>query len=77
MDVFEITGIVKDVNGIISHCGVKGYGVQPIALIDKLIREKTCSFFILDKENKLILYSKTSPQWNNISYNRSPWILQE
>lgn len=61
MDAFEIDCIVKDTDGIISHCGVKGYGVQPIAIIDKLIREETCSFFTYDKENKLNVYAKTSP----------------
>jgi hypothetical protein len=61
LDEFEITCIVKDINGIISHCGVKGYGVQPIAIIDKLIEEGVCSFFIYDRENKLNVYAKTYP----------------
>jgi hypothetical protein len=61
LDEYEITGVINDDNGMISHCTVKGYGVQNVAIIERLIREKTGSFFILDKENKLILYSKTSP----------------
>ena len=52
MDFFEITCIVKDENGTISHCGVKGYGVQNVSIIDRLIDEKTCSFFIYDGETK-------------------------
>jgi hypothetical protein len=59
LDVFEINCIVKDVNGIISHCGVKGYGVQPIAIIDKLIREDVCSFFTYDGEKKRKVYART------------------
>ena len=60
MDEYEITCIVKDVNGIISHCGVKAYGVQNIAIIEKLIKEDTCSFFAYDKGNKMNVYSKIS-----------------
>ena len=60
MDGFEITCIVKDGNGIISHCGVKGYGIQNIWIVEKLIREEACSFFILDKEKKRNVYAKTS-----------------
>ena len=41
MDEFEITCIVKDRDGTVSHCGVKGYGVQNVAIIEKLIKEET------------------------------------
>lgn len=61
MDAIEINCIVKDINGIISHCGVKGYGIQPIAIINKLIKEETCSFFIYNGESKMNVYAKTSP----------------
>ena len=62
MDEFEITCIVKDIDGTMSHCGVKGYGVQNVAIIEKLIREKACSFFIYDGENKeKNVYARTSP----------------
>ena len=61
MEFFEITCIVKDENGIISHCGVKGYGIQDIAIIGKLIREVTCCFFIYDGEKKRNVYARTSP----------------
>ena len=62
MDDFEITCIVKDVNGVVSHCGVKGYGVQNISIIEKLIREKSCSFFAYDGKNKKKnVYARTSP----------------
>ena len=62
MDEFEITCVVKDENGIISHCGVKGYGIQNIAIIEKLISENACSFFIYDGETeKIIVYARTSP----------------
>ena len=61
MDEFEITCIVKDRDGTISHCGVKGYGVQNVAIIEKLIREETCSFFIYEGEKKRNVYARTSP----------------
>ncbi len=60
MDEFEITCIVEDENGIISHCGVKGYGVQNVAIIERLIREDTYSFFIRDGEKKRNVYARTS-----------------
>ena len=60
MDEFEITCVVKDANGIISHCGVKGYGVQNVSIIEKLIIEKICSFFIYDGEQKKNVLAKTS-----------------
>jgi len=60
LDAFEINCIVKDTDGIISHCGVKGYGVQPIAIIEKLIEEGVCAFFAYDRENKLYIYARTS-----------------
>ena len=63
MDEFEITCVVKDENGIISHCGVKDYGIQNVAIIERLIREETCSFFIYDGETKkkMNVYVRTSP----------------
>ena len=61
MEFFEITCIVKDENGIISHCGVKGYGIQDIAIIGKLIREVTCCFFIYNREKKKNVYARTTP----------------
>jgi hypothetical protein len=60
LDEYEITGIVKDSNGLISHCGVKGYGVQNISIIERLIREETCSFFIYVGEEKRNVYTRTS-----------------
>jgi hypothetical protein len=61
LDEFEITCIVKDTSGMISNYGVKGYGIQSIAIIEKLIREEACSFFTYDGENKINVYAKTSP----------------
>ncbi|HKO65480.1 MAG TPA: hypothetical protein VJU13_09785 [Candidatus Nitrosocosmicus sp.] len=61
MEFFEITCIIKDENGIISHCGVKGYGIQDIAIIGKLIREVTCCFFIYNREKKKNVYARTTP----------------
>ena len=61
MDEFEITCIVKDRDGTISHCGVKGYGVQNVGLMEKLIMEEACSFFIYDGEKKRKVYARTSP----------------
>jgi len=60
LDDFEITGIVKDMNGTMSHCGVKGYGIQNIVIIENLIREEACSFYIYDREKKRKVYAKTS-----------------
>jgi hypothetical protein len=61
LDEFEITCIVKDMYGIISHLGVKGYGVQNVIIIEKLIREKACAFFIYDGEKKRNVCAKKSP----------------
>lgn len=61
MDEFEITCCVKDSSGMISHYGVKGYGIQNIAIIENLIREQSCSFFTYERENKLNVYKTTSP----------------
>jgi hypothetical protein len=60
MDVFEIVCIFEDKNGMISHCGVKGYGIQSIEIIEKLIRENTCSFFAYEGENKKEVYTRSS-----------------
>ena len=47
---------------MISHCGVKGYGIQSIEIIDNLIREETCSFVAYDGEDKKDLYAKSSKE---------------
>ncbi|CAN5611508.1 hypothetical protein BH23THE1_BH23THE1_23670 [soil metagenome] len=60
MDEFEITGIVKDSDGTISHCGVKGYGIQNVGLMEKLIMEEACSFFIYVGAEKRKVYARTS-----------------
>ena len=60
MDEYEITSVLKDYNGNISHCCVKGYGIQNIEVIEKLIKEKTCSFFIRNGEKKMNVYAKTT-----------------
>ncbi len=62
MDELEITCIVKDANDILSHCGVKGYGVQNVLIIEKLISEEACNFFIYEGENKRNVYARTSPK---------------
>lgn len=61
MDEFEITCLVKDMHGIISHCGVKGYGIQDVKIIGNLIKEGACSFYIYDGEIKKNVYARTSP----------------
>jgi hypothetical protein len=61
LDFFEINCIIKDDTSNISHCGVKGYGIQSIAIIWKLIREVTCFFFIYDGKKKRNVYAMTSP----------------
>ena len=43
----------------ISHYGVKGYGVQSVAIIERLIMEETCSFFIYDREKRRNVYART------------------
>ena len=50
MDEFGVIFMAKNIDGIISDCDVKGYGVQPIAIRYKLIKEETCSFFSYDKK---------------------------
>jgi hypothetical protein len=60
LDELEITCIVKDIHGIISHCGVKGYDIQNILVLEKLIREEACSFFIYDGEKKRNVFARTS-----------------
>jgi hypothetical protein len=60
MDVFEIICVVNDNNGMISHCGVKGYGIQSIEIIEGLIREGICSFVAYDGIDKKNLYTKSS-----------------
>ena len=60
MDVFEIICIIKDKNGMISHCGVKGYGIQSIEIIENLIREETCTFIAYAGEDNKIVYTKSS-----------------
>lgn len=66
MDEFEIDCIVKDTNGILSHCGVKGYGVQNVLIIEKLIREDACTFFIYEADKKKNVYARTSPNGTTI-----------
>jgi hypothetical protein len=39
LDEYEIIDIINDSNGMISHCSIKGYGIQPVAIIEKLILE--------------------------------------
>ena len=59
---------------LISHCGVKGYGVQNVGLMEKLIMEEACSFFIYDGAKKEEGVCKNFAKWSNISYNRSQWV---
>lgn len=61
MDEFEITCIIKDKDGTISHCGVRDYGIQTAGLMEKLILEEACSFFIYYGEKKMNVYARTSP----------------
>ncbi len=51
---------MKDIHGIISQCCVRGYDIQNILIIERLIREEACSFFIYDGEKKRIVSAKTS-----------------
>ena len=60
MDELEITGIIRDKQGTISHCGVIGYGIQNVGLIEKLIVEDACSFFAYDGKEKRNLYVRTT-----------------
>jgi hypothetical protein len=61
IDDFKITYVTKDITGNISHCGVKSYGVQNVSIIEKLIKENICSFFISDRGTKKRMYTRTSP----------------
>ena len=60
MDDLEITGIVKDKEGIISLYDVKGYGIQNAELIEKLILEESCSFLVYVGEEKKAVFVGTS-----------------
>lgn len=60
MDEFAVVGVIRDKSGTISHCGVKGYGIQNVDLIQKLIVEEACSFFAYDGEEKRDMYVRTS-----------------
>ena len=60
LDEVEITCIFIDANGIISHCGVKGYGIQDILTIEKLIRDEACSFFVNEGGKKRNVYVITA-----------------
>jgi hypothetical protein len=73
LDGLEITGIIGDKDGSISHCGVRGYGVQNVGLMEKLIMEEACSFFIMT-EKKREGVCKNFSKWSNFSYNRSQWV---
>ena len=53
-------------HGTISHCGVKGYGIQNVKIVEELIREKSCTFFIYDGDKKMNVYTKTPV--NGISF---------
>ena len=56
MDEIEIICIVKDRDGLVSHCGVKGYGVQDILIIEKLIREEVVLFLSMKETKKRGMY---------------------
>ena len=60
MDEFEITSVVKDRDDILSHCNVKGYGIQDVSMIERWISADACSFFIYDGEKKKNVLAKTS-----------------
>ena len=61
LDEFEITCLIKVKDGTISHCGVKSYGIQTVGIVEKLILEEACSFFVYDGEKKMNVYARTSP----------------
>ena len=56
MDEHEITCVVKDEYGTVSHYGGKDYGVQDTLIIEKLIREEACTFFIYEGDRKRGIY---------------------
>jgi hypothetical protein len=60
LDELEIVGTIRDKGGTISHYGVKGYGIQNVGLIEKLIIEEACSFFVSDGDLKKKVFVRTS-----------------
>ncbi|HSA74687.1 MAG TPA: hypothetical protein VLE21_00700 [Candidatus Nitrosocosmicus sp.] len=60
MEEFEITCLYLDERNCISHCGVSGYGVQLIALIESLLTNKICRFFVINGEEKINVHSINS-----------------
>ena len=65
MDEIEIICIVKDRDGLVSHCGVKGYGVQDILIIEKLIREEVVLFLSMKETKKRGMYMQELLQMEN------------
>jgi hypothetical protein len=60
MEEFEITCLYLNEKNCISHCGVRGYGVQHIALVENLLAKKICSFFVIDGEERINIHSINS-----------------
>jgi hypothetical protein len=60
MEEFEITCLYLNEKNCISHCGVRGYGVQQIALLESLLTRKICTFFVIDKEVRTNVHSINS-----------------
>lgn len=46
MDEYEIDCVLVDEHGLISQVGVKGYGMQSVALISHLVRAYIFLFYL-------------------------------
>jgi hypothetical protein len=70
MDELEIECILIDEHGLISQIGVKGYGMQPVALISHLIKEHTFCFYTYRNGNRTQVFV-------NFTTNKSPFLATQ
>ncbi len=70
MDVYEIECVLIDEHGLISQVGVKGYGMQPVALISHLIKEHTFCFYTYRNGNRRDVFV-------NFTTNESPFLATQ
>jgi len=71
MEEFEITCLYLDEKNCISYCGVRGYGVQHIALVESLLKRKICRFFVIDGEEKINVHSINSSNGSTFLIGKS------
>lgn len=70
MNEYEIDCVLVDEHGLISQVGVKGYGMQSVALISHLVKEHIFSFFTYRNGNRTEVFV-------NCTANRIPFLTTE